>query len=212
MTADTHTRAREFRDQLARRVLVADGAMGTMLYSRGVFINRCFDELNLSAPDLVREIHQEYVKAGRGDPRDQHLRRQPHAPGRLRHGGEAAGDQPRRGAAWRARPRATPPSWPAPSARSGVHIEPLGPTSFAEAREVFREQADGAGRSRRRPADPRDLLQPRRTARGHLRRARGRRAGSRHRGAGHHRRLRASCPTARTPRPSRASSTSGPPT
>src|SRR5436305_9208796 len=44
--------------------MVADGAMGTMLYSRGVFINRCFDELNLSAADLVRQIHQDYVKAG----------------------------------------------------------------------------------------------------------------------------------------------------
>ena len=63
MTA-AKTRAQEFRDQLANRVMVADGAMGTMLYSRGVFINRCFDELNLSAPDMVRQIHQEYVKAG----------------------------------------------------------------------------------------------------------------------------------------------------
>src|SRR6516165_12171206 len=60
----TATRASEFRDHLSRRVMVADGAMGTMLYSRGVFINRCFDELNLSAPDMVRQIHQEYVKAG----------------------------------------------------------------------------------------------------------------------------------------------------
>src|ERR1044072_8503155 len=62
MTATT--RAQEFREQLAKRVLVADGAMGTMLYTRGVFINRCFDELNLSAADMVRQIHQEYVKAG----------------------------------------------------------------------------------------------------------------------------------------------------
>src|ERR1051326_2441783 len=38
--------------------------MGTVLYSRGIFINRCFDELNLSAPDMVRQIHQEYAKAG----------------------------------------------------------------------------------------------------------------------------------------------------
>src|SRR5450759_5004319 len=57
-------RAGEFRQQLARRVLVADGAMGTMLYSKGVFINRCFDELNLSSPALVKEVHEEYVKAG----------------------------------------------------------------------------------------------------------------------------------------------------
>ena len=62
-TAST-TRAEEFREQLTRRAMVADGAMGTMLYSRGVFINRCFDELNVSAPDMVRQIHQEYVKAG----------------------------------------------------------------------------------------------------------------------------------------------------
>src|SRR5580700_8818869 len=64
METPTISRAQEFRDQLSRRVMVADGAMGTMLYSRGVFINRCFDELNLSQPDMVRQIHQEYVKAG----------------------------------------------------------------------------------------------------------------------------------------------------
>jgi len=64
MTTSIGTRAQEFRVQLSRRVLVADGAMGTMLYARGVFINRCFDELNVAQPDLVRGIHQEYVKAG----------------------------------------------------------------------------------------------------------------------------------------------------
>jgi methionine synthase / methylenetetrahydrofolate reductase(NADPH) len=60
----THSRAKEFREQLQNRVLVADGAMGTMLYSKGIFINRCYDELNLSAPQMVREIHEAYVKAG----------------------------------------------------------------------------------------------------------------------------------------------------
>ncbi len=44
--------------------MVADGAMGTALYAKGVFINRCFDELNLSLPALVRDVHQEYIKAG----------------------------------------------------------------------------------------------------------------------------------------------------
>ena len=43
---------------------VFDGAMGTMLYERGVYINRCYDELNLSNPDLVRDIHADYVRAG----------------------------------------------------------------------------------------------------------------------------------------------------
>jgi len=44
--------------------VLCDGAMGTMLYSRGVFINKCYDELNLSQPELVREIHSEYLQAG----------------------------------------------------------------------------------------------------------------------------------------------------
>ncbi len=46
------------------QVLVFDGAMGTMLYTRGVFINQCYDELALRAPDLVREVHEAYVQAG----------------------------------------------------------------------------------------------------------------------------------------------------
>src|SRR6266567_9272546 len=58
------TRAKAFREQLSRRVLVADGAMGTMLYDKGIFINRCYDELNVTAPDMIRQIHLDYVKAG----------------------------------------------------------------------------------------------------------------------------------------------------
>src|SRR6266446_2480243 len=50
--------------RLENHVLVCDGAMGTMLYSKGIFISRCFDELNLSTPQLVREVHLDYVKAG----------------------------------------------------------------------------------------------------------------------------------------------------
>ena len=57
-------RSAEFKDALRNRVLVADGAMGTALYAKGIFLNRCYDELNLSAPTMVREIHEEYVKAG----------------------------------------------------------------------------------------------------------------------------------------------------
>jgi homocysteine S-methyltransferase len=55
---------KEFLDRLQNSVLLFDGAIGTMLYSRGVFINRCYDELNLSRPGLVREIHGAYVEAG----------------------------------------------------------------------------------------------------------------------------------------------------
>ena len=56
--------AETFRDAMFDRVLLADGAMGTEIYRRGVFINRCYDELNLSQPDLIEEIHRDYVAAG----------------------------------------------------------------------------------------------------------------------------------------------------
>ena len=53
-----------FLDAVDERVLVCDGAMGTMLYAKGIFLNRSFDELNLTQPDLVAEVHQAYVRAG----------------------------------------------------------------------------------------------------------------------------------------------------
>ena len=53
-----------FLDALDDRVLVCDGAMGTLLYAQGVFINRCFDALNLTDPDRVAAVHEDYVRAG----------------------------------------------------------------------------------------------------------------------------------------------------
>ncbi|HEY7409698.1 MAG TPA: bifunctional homocysteine S-methyltransferase/methylenetetrahydrofolate reductase [Vicinamibacteria bacterium] len=53
-----------FLERIQEGTLVCDGAMGTMLYARGVFLNRCFDELNLSNPTLVKSVHQEYLDAG----------------------------------------------------------------------------------------------------------------------------------------------------
>jgi methionine synthase I (cobalamin-dependent)/5,10-methylenetetrahydrofolate reductase len=44
--------------------VLCDGAMGTMLYSCGVFINRCYDELNVTQPDMVRSVHEQYLLAG----------------------------------------------------------------------------------------------------------------------------------------------------
>src|SRR5580700_4702297 len=44
--------------------VLSDGAMGTMLYGRGIFINRCYDELNLSQPETVAAVHAEYLQAG----------------------------------------------------------------------------------------------------------------------------------------------------
>ena len=54
-----------FLDFLAEpRPRVFDGGMGTMLYQKGIFINRCFDELNLKDPELVQEVHRAYLRAG----------------------------------------------------------------------------------------------------------------------------------------------------
>src|SRR6266550_3736343 len=53
-----------FLEALDERVLVCDGAMGTMLYAKGVFINRCFDSLNVISADTVAEVHQDYARAG----------------------------------------------------------------------------------------------------------------------------------------------------
>ena len=53
-----------FAELLSRRVVLGDGAMGTMLYQYGVFLNSCFDELNISNPELVKKVHRGYVQAG----------------------------------------------------------------------------------------------------------------------------------------------------
>ncbi len=53
-----------FRERLMRGPILADGAMGTLLYARGVPFNRCLDELNLSQPELVLGIHRDYIDAG----------------------------------------------------------------------------------------------------------------------------------------------------
>ncbi len=53
-----------FLERIKQQPLVFDGAMGTMLYSKGVFLNRCYDELNLTRPSIVEEVHKEYADAG----------------------------------------------------------------------------------------------------------------------------------------------------
>jgi methionine synthase I (cobalamin-dependent)/5,10-methylenetetrahydrofolate reductase len=54
----------EIADLFRGTTVLCDGAMGTMLYSRGMFINRCYDELNVTQPDMIRTIHNEYLQAG----------------------------------------------------------------------------------------------------------------------------------------------------
>ncbi len=58
------TVTRPLLDRLARGPILCDGAMGTLLYARGVSFERCFDEQNLSNPALVLEIHGDYIRAG----------------------------------------------------------------------------------------------------------------------------------------------------
>lgn len=60
----TKVKLKPILERLSEGVVVADGGVGTMLYGRGVFLNRCFDELNLSNPGLVTAVHEEYLAAG----------------------------------------------------------------------------------------------------------------------------------------------------
>jgi len=57
-------RSHPFLTRLDQGVLLADGAMGTLVYARGVSFDQCFDELNLSRPELVRQIHLDYIESG----------------------------------------------------------------------------------------------------------------------------------------------------
>src|SRR5688572_2451156 len=56
--------AHAFSTRLAERPLLCDGAMGTLLYGRGVALDACFDVLNLHDPKLVQSVHAEYIAAG----------------------------------------------------------------------------------------------------------------------------------------------------
>ena len=136
-----HSRAAELRHKLQSKIMVADGAMGTMLYSKGIFINRCFDELNLSAASLVKEIHTEYVRAG-----SEILETNTFGSNRVRLGafGLAEKLQAINSAGVRlAREAAGEHAFVAGAMGPlGVPIEPLGPMSFAEVRDVFREHAE----------------------------------------------------------------------
>jgi len=135
------TRAKEFHEELASRALVADGAMGTMLYSKGVFINRCYDELNLSAPDLVREIHREYVAAGA-----EIVETNTFGANRMRLASFGLSEKLRainQAGVQLAREAAGDKAFVAGAIGPlGARIEPLGPTSFAEACAIFLEQAE----------------------------------------------------------------------
>jgi len=141
MSTAITTRALELREQVSRRILVADGAMGTMLYGHGVFINRCFDELSLSSPDLVGRIHRAYVDAGA-----EILETNTFGANRARLSAFGLADklQAINEAGVRLAREAAQggPFIAGAMGPLGVRIEPLGPTSFSEARAIFREQAE----------------------------------------------------------------------
>src|SRR6188472_3591040 len=129
-----------FLDALDERVLVCDGAMGTMLYARGVFINRCFDSLNIMSPDTVMDVHQDYVRAGADV-----LETNTFGANRLKLRSFGLGDKVREinaEAARLARKAARDQVYVAGAIGPlGVRIEPWGKMSVGEATALFRAQA-----------------------------------------------------------------------
>src|ERR687893_462567 len=130
-----------FREILSSdHITVFDGAMGSMLYAKGVYINRSYDELNLTQPDLVRAVHEEYVRAGAEVIETNTFAATAHnlgqygLEGRLREINVEAARLAREAAAGRAYVAGA-------VGPLGLRIEPYGPTSFDEARELFKEQA-----------------------------------------------------------------------
>lgn len=131
---------------LASRPLLADGAMGTVLSARGVFIHRCYDELNLSDPALILSVHEEYLQAGA-----EIVETNTFGANRLRlarHGLankvleiNAAGLSLARQAVDRLKRKTAGDAWVAGAVGPlGVRLEPLGKTGLDEARQVFAEQ------------------------------------------------------------------------
>jgi len=133
---------KDFREILdSDGVFVFDGAMGTRLYDKGVYINRSYDELNLVAPDLVREVHEEYVKAGADIIETNSF-------GATRHKLQPYGLESRLrdiniAAVRIAREAAGEKVFVAGAVGPlGLRIEPFGPTSFDEAKEMYGEQIE----------------------------------------------------------------------
>jgi homocysteine S-methyltransferase len=135
-----------FSDIFASRPVLVDGAMGTVLYARGVFINRCYDELNLTDPGLILSVHEEYLQAGA-----EILETNTFGANRFRlsrHGlaGKvadinAAGVRLARQAVDHLKDKQAGEAWVAGAVGPlGVRLEPLGKTGLDEARAAFAEQ------------------------------------------------------------------------
>ncbi|MCU1287352.1 MAG: homocysteine S-methyltransferase [Acidobacteriales bacterium] len=123
--------------------LLCDGAMGTLLYAKGIFINRCYDELNISQPDLIRNIHSEYLAAGAHI-----IETNTFGANSFRLARHGLADRVRdinffgaRLAREAVHKKGDDPLIAGSIGPVGVRIEPLGKTSLDEARASFREQA-----------------------------------------------------------------------
>jgi homocysteine S-methyltransferase len=125
----------------SERVVIFDGAMGSMLYAKGVFINQCYDELNTRSPELVIDVHRAYLKAGA-----EVLETNSFGANRLKlaqYGLEAQVREINRAAATIAREVAGDNALVAGAVGPlGARIEPFGPTGVLEARSYFREQLE----------------------------------------------------------------------
>src|SRR5215813_1571775 len=144
-----HSMTNRLHNLFGNRTVLFDGAMGTMLYARGVFINRCFDELNLSQAELVRSIHEEYLQTGA-----EVIETNTFGANRFRlerHGLQdqvaainKAGARIARQAVAQLKDKQAGTAWVAGSVGPlGIHLEPLGKTSLEEARAAFAEQIRG---------------------------------------------------------------------
>jgi len=129
-----------FKDALDAGILVCDGAMGTMLYAKGVFINKSFDALNLTEPALVEEVHREYVLAGADI-----LETNTFGANRIKLAPFGLADSLRsinaEGVRLARRVAGRQVFVAGAIGPLGIRIEPWGKTSMDEARDYFREQA-----------------------------------------------------------------------
>src|SRR5262245_21491334 len=130
-----------FLEAIDERVLVCDGAMGTMLYAKGVFINRCFDALNLTDPDRVAEVHKDYLRAGADV-----IETNTFGANRIKLRGfgraDRLGEINREGASLARKAAGTHAYVAGAIGPLGIRIEPWGRTGRDEAEAYFREQVE----------------------------------------------------------------------